>query len=163
MSARAAWRLEGLGFERVYRYTAGKVDWFAAGLAREGRLARVPRAGELARRDAPTCHPGERVGEVRARVEQAGWDRAVVVNDAGVVVGALSGRALEAAADTPLEEAMDPGPVTYRPDTLAKELVQHLHQGGARAALVTTAEGILVGVLRREEAEHVINAADGGG
>ena len=160
MSARAAWRLEALGFERVYRYAAGKTDWFAAGLARDGQLARVPRAGDLVRREAPTCSPGERVGEVRARVRQAGWDRAVVVNDAGVVLGALSGPALEAAPDTPVEEAMDPGPVTYRPDTLAKELVQHLREGDARAALVTSAEGVLVGVLRRDEAEHALQPGE---
>ena len=160
MSARAAWRLEGLGFERVYRYTAGRLDWFAAGLAREGRLARVPRAGELLRRDVPTCCPGERVGEVRARVRQAGWDRAVVVNEAGVVLGALSGPALEAAPDTPVEETMDPGPVTYRPDTLARELAQHLREGDAQAAVVTNAEGVLVGILRRQEAERAIQPGE---
>lgn len=33
MSPRAAWRLERLGFEPVYDYVAGKVDWMAAGLA----------------------------------------------------------------------------------------------------------------------------------
>ena len=32
MSPRAAWRLEGLGFERVYDYVPGKADWFASGL-----------------------------------------------------------------------------------------------------------------------------------
>lgn len=36
MSARAAWRLEQLGFERVFRYTPGKADWAAAGLPMEG-------------------------------------------------------------------------------------------------------------------------------
>ena len=32
MSPRSAWRLEGLGFERVYDYVPGKADWFASGL-----------------------------------------------------------------------------------------------------------------------------------
>jgi hypothetical protein len=32
MSARAAWRLEGLGFPQVRRYTPGKMDWLAGGL-----------------------------------------------------------------------------------------------------------------------------------
>ncbi len=41
MSPRAAWRLESLGFTRVYDYVAGKVDWFAAGFPREGRLAQA--------------------------------------------------------------------------------------------------------------------------
>ena len=50
MSPRAAWRLEGLGFERVYDYVPGKADWFASGLPKEGRLASVPTRGETARR-----------------------------------------------------------------------------------------------------------------
>src|SRR5437660_7400768 len=111
MSARAAWRLEGWGFEHVYRYAAGKVDWFAAGLAREGRLARVPRAYDVARQDIPLCSAAERVGEVVGRIRDAGWDRVVVVNRARVVLGLLSGRALESAAGTPVEEAMDSAPV----------------------------------------------------
>ena len=35
MSPRAAWRLESLGFARVYDYVAGKADWMAAGLPTE--------------------------------------------------------------------------------------------------------------------------------
>ena len=68
MSARAAWRLETLGFDPVYRYTPGKVDWFAAGLPREGKLAALPRIGDAADRDVPTCGPRENVGEVRGRL-----------------------------------------------------------------------------------------------
>ncbi len=41
MSPRAAWRFESLGGTRVYDYVAGKVDWFAAGLPREGRPAQA--------------------------------------------------------------------------------------------------------------------------
>lgn len=36
MSPRAAARLEGIGFEQVYDYTAGKVDWGSFGLPLEG-------------------------------------------------------------------------------------------------------------------------------
>jgi hypothetical protein len=64
MSSRAAWRLEGLGFERVCDYVPGKADWFANGLPREGRLAFAPIIGEAARRDVPTCAPAENVGAV---------------------------------------------------------------------------------------------------
>jgi 3-mercaptopyruvate sulfurtransferase SseA len=62
MSPRAAWRLEGLGFERVYDYVPGKADWSASGLPTEGTLASVPDIGDAARRDAPTCTPTEKVG-----------------------------------------------------------------------------------------------------
>src|ERR671911_374235 len=94
MSPRAAWRLEGLGFESVYDYVPGKADWFASGLLREGRLASAPTIGEAARRDVPTCAPAEKVGAVRERVQRAGWDRCVVVNMERVMLGLLRERAL---------------------------------------------------------------------
>ena len=94
MSPRAASRLEGLGFERVYDYVPRKADWFASGLSREGRLASVPTIGEAARRDVPTCASAEKVGAVRERVQKAGWDRCVVVNKERVVLGLLPERAL---------------------------------------------------------------------
>ena len=160
MSGRAAWRLEGLGFELVYRYAAGKVDWFAAGLAREGRLARVPRASDFAHPDIQRCSPMESVGEVRGRIKGADWERVVVVNDAGIVLGLLRGLALESAADTPVEEAMDPAPVTFRPDTLAHELVHHLERAGVRNALITDPDGLLIGLFDRDEARVALQAHD---
>lgn len=81
MSPRAAWRLESLGFSEVYDYAAGKLDWMAAGLPTEGTNARRPRAGEIARKDVPTCGAGETLGAVRERVARQGWDAAVVMND----------------------------------------------------------------------------------
>jgi rhodanese-related sulfurtransferase len=39
MSPRAVWRLEAMGFSRVYDYAVGKVDWMAAGLPTEGTNA----------------------------------------------------------------------------------------------------------------------------
>ena len=57
MSARAAWRLESLGFTKVYDYVGGKSDWIAAGLPVEGELANVPRAINVVKRDVPTCGP----------------------------------------------------------------------------------------------------------
>jgi hypothetical protein len=60
---------------------AGELDWLAAGLPTEGRNASRPRAGEVARRDAPTCRLDESIGEVRERVRAAGWNACVVVND----------------------------------------------------------------------------------
>jgi hypothetical protein len=81
MSPRAAWRLEGIGFERVYDYVPGKADWFASGLPREGKLASVPTIGEAARRDVPTCAPAEKVGAVRERV----WSETVRFTATGPV------------------------------------------------------------------------------
>ena len=149
MSARAAWRLEEtLGFPSVYRYTPGKVDWFAAGLPREGEMAAVPRIGDVADRDVPTCGPTERVGELRRRLQQAGQDLCVVLSKRRVVLGRVRTRDLDGNPDAAVEDVMDPGPVTYRPDTLLAELVEHLQQlptGKANRILVTTSDGELIG------------------
>ena len=42
LSARAAWRLESMGFQEVYRYTPGKEDWIASGYETEGANADRP-------------------------------------------------------------------------------------------------------------------------
>src|SRR5438876_5840260 len=100
MSPRAAWRLESVGFIRVYDYVSGKLDWMSAGLPTEGTNAERPRAGDVARRDAPTCTLDERLGDVRDRVTAAGWEACVVVNSERVVLGLL--RRDELAADPAL-------------------------------------------------------------
>src|SRR6266542_3579403 len=106
---RAAWRLESMGFAQVYDYTAGKLDWLAAGLATEGSNALRPRAGDVARHDVPTCGLDERLGEVAGRVRAAGWDACVVVNVERVVLGLLRGKELEANPGLRIEQAMRPG------------------------------------------------------
>jgi CBS domain-containing protein len=165
MSARAAWRLEEtLGFPNVYRYTPGKADWFAAGLPREGEMAAVPRIGDVADRDVPTCGPAEDVGEVRRRLQQANQDICVVLSKQRVVLGRVRARDLEGNPDAAVEDVMDPGPVTYRPDTLLAELVDHLQQlpnGKANRILVTTSDGELIGLLRRADAERILEQLHG--
>src|SRR5688500_702109 len=89
MSPQAAWRLDSLGITKVYDYTDGKLDWMAAGLPTEGTNSKRPRAGDVARRDVPTCSVDERIADVRKRVSAAGWDACVVVNDERVVLGLL--------------------------------------------------------------------------
>jgi CBS domain-containing protein len=105
----------------------------------------------------PTCAPHERLGAVRARLTAAGADLCVVLDDERVVLGSLRGRALDGAADTPVEEAMDPAPSTYRPDTGVHEMAETLEQSGARRVLVTTTDGKLLGVLRREAVEQALH------
>ena len=75
MSPRAAARLESLGFTNVYDYEAGKADWFAAGLPREGEAMPVPRAADVARNDDLTCALEDTVAEAADRARAAGQDR----------------------------------------------------------------------------------------
>ena len=134
---------------------AGELDWLAAGLPTEGRNASRPRAGEVARRDVPTCRLDESVGEVRARVRAAGWDACVVVNDERVVLGLLRAEELRRGQDESIERVMRPGPSTFRPHVPIEELAHHMIHHDLPASPVTTSDGRLVGLLRREDAARV--------
>ena len=155
MSPRAAWRLEGLGFTRVFDYVPGKADWFASGLPREGKLASVPTIGEAARRDVPTCAPAEKVGAVRQRVRKVGWDRCVVVSKERVVLGLLRKEELATDPQVSAEEAMRNGPATFRPNEPVGKIARGMRERGATAVLVTTSDGRLVGLFYREDAERL--------
>src|SRR5262249_17342567 len=55
LSARAAWRLETMGFQEVYRYTPGKADWLARGWENERTQAKDLRLRERNQKEAPDC------------------------------------------------------------------------------------------------------------
>ncbi len=151
LSPRAAWRLEELGFRQVYDYESGKVDWMAAGLPTEGTNADKPRAGDVARRDVPTCRLDDRLGVVESRVRAAGWDSCVVVNDEGVVLGLLREKELGADPALVVEQAMRPGPSTFRPFVSTEEMVKFMSEHNLPNSPITTADGRLVGLLLRED------------
>jgi CBS domain-containing protein len=155
MSPRAAWRLESLGFKHVYEYAAGKLDWLAAGLPTEGTNAEKPRAGSLARKDVPTCRLDEPIGAVRARVEKAGRNACVVVNEERIVLGLLRSAELARGTDEPVEKVMRPGPSTFRPYVPIEEMAEYMIEHDMVSCPITTNEGRLVGLLRREDAAKV--------
>lgn len=155
MSPRAACRLEALGFTRVYDYVDGIADWTAAGLPTDG-TKRPLRVVDATRADIPTCRPDTSLREIRTRLAGTGWNICVVVDCDGVVVGRLRGTALESRDDRPAEEVMEPGPGTLRPDTLLEPLIERLTDRDISQALVTTAQGELMGVVVREEAGRLL-------
>jgi CBS domain-containing protein len=146
------WRLETLGFDQVYDYAGGKADWGAAGLPREGTVASEPSAGDAADPDTPTCSLQDDLPLVRARVRASGWDQCIVINDQHIVLGRLGRKALAADDRRSVEDAMSPGPSTIRPNVRLAELQQRLERQGLRSALVTTNDGRLIGVVRRDAA-----------
>lgn len=156
MNARAAWRLERLGFRRVYRYAAGKADWLAAGLPTEGRNAGTLRAGAVARRNAPTCGPGERVAEAARRTHEARGDSCVVVNDEGVVLGRLRGSALDEDSDAVVEDEMEEGPTTTRANDDLLSLATRLHDHDVASILVTDPDGRMIGIVYRDDADALL-------
>lgn len=161
MSARAAWRLEALGFTAVYDYVPGKADWLAQDLPSEGTLAGEPTAGDVARRDVPTCTLDERLADVQRRAGEAGWDTCIVVNAENVVLGRLGRKALASASDARVEEVMAEGPATIRPHVPLATIAQRLRDRGLATALVTASDGRLIGLLRLEDAES-FTAGDAG-
>jgi Mg/Co/Ni transporter MgtE len=152
MSPRAAWRLESLGFREVYDYVAGKLDWMAAGLPTEGTNAMHPRAGGVSRKDVPTAQLDERLGDVRERVRAAGWDAVVVVTSQRVVLGLLRSRELEKDPNLRIEQAMRPGPSTFRPYVSIKEMAESMTQHKLESSPITTSDGRLVGLLLQKDA-----------
>ena len=140
----------------MYDYTDGKLDWMAAGLPTEGTNASKPRAGDVARRDVPTCGLGDRIGDVRERVSDAGWDACVVVNDERVVLGLLRSEELAKGDDETVEAVMRPGPSTFRPHVPIAEMALYMKHHDLASSPVTTSDGRLLGLLRAEDA---VNAA----
>jgi CBS domain-containing protein len=151
LSARAAWRLETLGFREVYRYQAGRDDWLVARLPLEGELAGVPRATDVARRDVPACKLDDRVSEVARRVDEEGWPLAVVLNEQRIVLGRLRPGDLRDRPDAIAAEVMVDGPRTVRGTRPADKVAAWMDERDVRGVLVTTADGELVGYVRRED------------
>jgi Mg/Co/Ni transporter MgtE len=108
----------------------------------------------LARTDAPTCTLGASVGEAKERTAAAGWERCWVLNDEGVVQGQLRQKELAADPSMRVEDAMLPGPSTFRPNVSVTEMNETLQKGDLRFVLVTTSDGRWVGVAMRDDVER---------
>ena len=87
---------------------------------------------DTARRDAPTCAPTEKVGDVRDRTRRVGWDRCVVVNEERVVLGLLREKELDADPEATAQEAMRNGPATFRPDEPVEKVAKQMRERGCQ-------------------------------
>jgi len=153
MSPRAATRLEQLGFD-VYDYALSKVDWMAHGLPMEGTAAQRPTALSFVRDDVATCHLEDRVAAIRQRIDASAYRFALVLADR-VVLGRVRRSSLEEAPeDATAELLMEPGPSTTRPHTDPGELASSLQRSGASTGILTTPEGELLGVVRRDDLQR---------
>src|SRR5437588_408358 len=110
----------------------------------------------LAGADVPTCRLGQRIGEIDA-------DLCVVVNQDGVVLGDLRGKALEADPSALVDDVMNPAPATFRPYVSVHAMAHHMQKNDSRRVLVSDANGRLVGLLRREDVERALHASHTGG
>ena len=147
LSARAAWRLESMGFQEVYRYTPGKADWLAAGWETEGAEAKKTRIRQMIHKDVPTCALRERLEDVKSR-RRPNQDLCIVVNDRNIVLGAIQGETWEANPQARVADVMQTGPRTLRPDMDPKDAQKILRKSDASSAIVTTSDGELLGLIR---------------
>lgn len=155
MSPRAACRLEALGFEQVYDYTAGIADWKAAGLEVEGSEDHGLRISDATRPDIPTARPHETLGIARRRADNAGWDEALVVDCDGMVVGRLRGSAWDATDDRTVDTVMELGPTTVRPDGSLRDLLERMDRRGTNLVVASDPQGHLIGVVLADDARRL--------
>jgi CBS domain-containing protein len=148
-------RLETLGFRRVYDYVAGKKSWGSFGLPREGTSVPARSAGDVARRDVPTCRRDERLADVQDRVREAGWDTCIVVEAGGIILGRIGRKALSSKEDVSAEEAMSSGPSTVRPSIGTDALLERMRERNVTSFVITTPDGRLVGLVRRRDLEQI--------
>ncbi len=79
----------------------------------------------------------------------------MVVNEERVVLGLLGEKELASDPEATAEEAMRRSrPTTVRPDTPAGKMVERLQKRGTASVMVTTPDGVLVGLMYREDAER---------
>jgi rhodanese-related sulfurtransferase/CBS domain-containing protein len=149
LSARAAARLEALGFCDVYDYVASKVAWLANGLPVEGTIAASSRAGSIAH-DAPTCGWHETVADLEGRFTE-GARLCVVVDERRVVLGVVRPEVRDLPSETPLAHVTQPAPPSVRPSVTARELARSMDDDHRTYVLVTKLDGELLGVIDRSD------------
>jgi predicted transcriptional regulator len=132
----------------VIDYAESKVAWLAAGLPVEGDKPVGERAGSLAAPVA-TGRPHERVGDLRDRLGASGL--VVVVDDTEVVLGVVHGAHVGEDIDATAASRMRRAPVTVRPSIMAGELASSMARDDRDLVLVTTFDGHLLGLIRRED------------
>lgn len=124
----------------------------AAGLPTEGENSAHPRAGGVARKDVPICGLQEKLGDVARRAGESGWDAAVVLDGQRTVLGLLRAAELKKDPSLRIEDAMRPGPSTFRPYVPIKEMADHMVEHNLASSPVTLSDGTLIGLLLRSDA-----------
>jgi CBS domain-containing protein len=135
------------------------MDWLAFGLPTEGPDSEVPRASHVLRSDVPTCRLDETIGAVKQRLEGTDWTVCGVVNDQNVLLGMLRGKCWEEPDDAFAGDIMREGPSTIRPNEDLAAVTGRMQNRNVTALFVTSADGRLIGLLCRKDAERVLRGA----
>jgi CBS-domain-containing membrane protein len=134
----------------VYDYVPGKNDWLAADLSFEG-TARL--AGMYTRRQVAIADEDTPAAEALARLEAQGFGPVVIVNHAGVVVGAAYRNGLRSAGPgAAVKAVMRPGVSTVRPCEETEGLARRMGDAQLTRVIVTRSDGTLVGLFFTSDA-----------
>ena len=98
-----------------------------------------------------TCALSDTVGEVRERILASPYGFGFVVSETGCVLGRMRRSELDCEPALSAEEVMEPGPSTVRADMDPAELRERLEKRDLRSAVVTTPDGVLIGVVLRKD------------
>jgi CBS domain-containing protein len=126
----------------------GRAAWTVLGMPTEGqvgdarRIAQFVQAARTVRVDARIADVVA-LGDLQFSVPVLGPD--------DVVVGAIQPAARTLPRDTPVERVMTPAPGTIRPDVRVDDVASQLREDHLDHVLVTTASGVLVGIVVTEE------------
>jgi rhodanese-related sulfurtransferase len=110
---------------------------------------------DLLRDDVVRSALADRIEKVRAEVEASRYGFALVVDENEVLLGRLRRSALEGDGAMTAEEAMEAGPSTIRADTSVEKLRERLEGHGLNFAVVTTPDGVLIGIVCRADLSGV--------
>jgi Mg/Co/Ni transporter MgtE len=133
-----------MGFRQVHDLIGGRAAWTALGLPTEGEIGDRRRISHYVV-DAPTVRVDATVGAAR----ELGPQRfpIAVVDEGGVLLGAVDPAAAALPADTPLEQTMVPAPGTIRPELRVDEVVEQLRADRLDHVFVTAVDGVLIGMV----------------
>jgi predicted transcriptional regulator len=70
------------------------------------------------------------------------------------MLGRLRQEAWNANPDMPVEEAMENGPTTFRPDNFLEPLTKRMREKKVGSVSTTNSDGVLIGLLYRKDADE---------
>jgi Mg/Co/Ni transporter MgtE len=133
----------------VYDLIGGRASWTVLGLPTEGAVGDRGRISSVVRL-SPTVPIDSTVREIVA-LGSAPGETIAVVDERGVLLGAVDAGAVALPPDTPIERIMMPAPSTIRPDLRVDEVVQRLRKDQLESIFVTAINGTLFGVASLKE------------
>ena len=117
-------------------------EWATVRFPREGAEAGFNRVIDAVRRNVPACSLNDRLKDTGGRVQVGGKDMCLVVNDEGILLGRSRGAAFDRDPETQIEEIMESGPTTVRPDVILADVVERMHRRRVDSILVSNERGL---------------------